>query len=255
MLLGLDQNGIAAHSGSSCSSESLAPSPVLAAMGVDAERSLRLSVGWSTTDDDVEAFAGGVPARRDRSCARCGLEPARSQWAGRVVTPPVVVGAFGMAGTVRPALRYASVMIDRATWTSDTGGPSARNWLILRDGTGGVSLGQEHRPQIQVRGIGAGVGALCRLLLVLGTRQHRRVARPDARFELEPPGLGQRLGLVGVLREHLQIEAERAGRVRLTSRGSRPGPGSVATARPGSGSPSPTRSGPGVGNRSATPRR
>lgn len=57
VLLGLDQRGIAAHSGSSCSSESLAPSPVLEAMGVDAERSLRLSVGWSTTDDDVAAFA------------------------------------------------------------------------------------------------------------------------------------------------------------------------------------------------------
>jgi cysteine desulfurase len=61
VLLGLDQSGIAAHSGSSCSSESLAPSPVLAAMGVDAERSLRLSVGWSTTDDDVEAFAVAFP--------------------------------------------------------------------------------------------------------------------------------------------------------------------------------------------------
>jgi cysteine desulfurase len=61
VLLGLDQSGIAAHSGSSCSSESLAPSPVLAAMGVDAERSLRLSVGWSTTDDDVEAFAIAFP--------------------------------------------------------------------------------------------------------------------------------------------------------------------------------------------------
>ena len=57
VLLGLDQSGIAAHSGSSCSSESLEPSPVLEAMGVDAERSLRLSVGWSTTDADVDAFA------------------------------------------------------------------------------------------------------------------------------------------------------------------------------------------------------
>jgi cysteine desulfurase len=56
VLLGLDQAGIAAHSGSSCASEALAPSPVLAAMGADAERSLRLSVGWSTTDEDVEAF-------------------------------------------------------------------------------------------------------------------------------------------------------------------------------------------------------
>jgi cysteine desulfurase len=63
VLLGLDQAGIAAHSGSSCSSETLEPSPVLAAMGVDADRSLRLSVGWSTTDADVLAFDaafGGV---------------------------------------------------------------------------------------------------------------------------------------------------------------------------------------------------
>ena len=57
VLLGLDQAGVAVHSGSSCSSESLEPSPVLEAMGVDGERSLRLSVGWPTTDDDVEAFA------------------------------------------------------------------------------------------------------------------------------------------------------------------------------------------------------
>lgn len=62
VLLGLDQAGIAAHSGSSCSSEALAPSPVLAAMGVDAERSLRLSVGWSNTGDDVSAFASAFPA-------------------------------------------------------------------------------------------------------------------------------------------------------------------------------------------------
>jgi cysteine desulfurase len=61
ILLGLDQRGIAAHSGSSCSSEALEPSPVLAAMGVDADRSLRVSVGWSTTDDEIEAFAAAFP--------------------------------------------------------------------------------------------------------------------------------------------------------------------------------------------------
>jgi cysteine desulfurase len=61
VLLGLDQAGIAAHSGSACSSESLEPSPVLEAMGVDAERSLRVSVGWSTTDDDIDAFAEALP--------------------------------------------------------------------------------------------------------------------------------------------------------------------------------------------------
>jgi cysteine desulfurase len=61
VLLGLDQSGVAVHSGSSCSSEALEPSPVLEAMGVDAERSLRVSVGWSTTDDDVEAFVTAMP--------------------------------------------------------------------------------------------------------------------------------------------------------------------------------------------------
>jgi len=57
VLLGLDQSGVAAHSGSACSSEALEPSPVLEAMGVDARHSLRVSVGWSTTQGDLDAFA------------------------------------------------------------------------------------------------------------------------------------------------------------------------------------------------------
>jgi cysteine desulfurase len=61
VLLGLDRAGVAAHSGSSCSSESLEPSPVLEAMGVDAHHSLRLSVGWSSTDADVDAALGALP--------------------------------------------------------------------------------------------------------------------------------------------------------------------------------------------------
>ena len=62
VLLGLDRAGIAAHSGSACSSEDLQPSPVLEAMGVDAHHSLRISVGWSTTDDDVDAVVAAMPA-------------------------------------------------------------------------------------------------------------------------------------------------------------------------------------------------
>ncbi len=62
VLIGLDQAGVAVHSGSSCSSESLEPSPVLQAMGVDGERSLRLSVGWSTTEADVDAFESAFAA-------------------------------------------------------------------------------------------------------------------------------------------------------------------------------------------------
>jgi len=61
ILLGLDRRGVAVHSGSSCSSEALEPSPVLAAMGVNADRSLRASVGWNSTDDDVDAFLAAFP--------------------------------------------------------------------------------------------------------------------------------------------------------------------------------------------------
>jgi cysteine desulfurase len=56
ILLALDQHCVAVHSGSSCSSETLEPSPVLEAMGVDADHSLRCSVGWSTTPADVDRF-------------------------------------------------------------------------------------------------------------------------------------------------------------------------------------------------------
>jgi cysteine desulfurase len=61
VLLGLDRAGVAVHSGSACSSESLEPSPTLAAMGVDALRSLRVSVGWTTTDADVDALLDALP--------------------------------------------------------------------------------------------------------------------------------------------------------------------------------------------------
>ena len=61
VLLGLDQAGIAAHSGSACASEALEPSPVLEAMGVDAHHSLRISVGWPSTDADVDALLAALP--------------------------------------------------------------------------------------------------------------------------------------------------------------------------------------------------
>ncbi len=66
VLLALDQQGVAVHSGSSCSSETFEPSPVLAAMGVDADHSLRVSVGWPSTADDVDAFLAALPAVVER---------------------------------------------------------------------------------------------------------------------------------------------------------------------------------------------
>lgn len=66
VLLGLDRAGVAAHSGSACSSEALEPSPVLQAMGVDAHRSLRLATGWDTTDADVDLALEALPVTIDR---------------------------------------------------------------------------------------------------------------------------------------------------------------------------------------------
>ena len=42
---------------------------MLEAMGVDASRSLRVSVGWSTTDADVDAFVDALPPVVDRLLA------------------------------------------------------------------------------------------------------------------------------------------------------------------------------------------
>ena len=56
MLLALDLAGVAASSGSACASGSLDPSHVLLAMGLDLNQalgSLRLTTGWTTTDEDI----------------------------------------------------------------------------------------------------------------------------------------------------------------------------------------------------------
>ena len=66
ILLALDQQGIAIHSGSACSSESLEPSPVLAAMGANADQSLRISVGWTTTTADVDRLLDVFPGIIER---------------------------------------------------------------------------------------------------------------------------------------------------------------------------------------------
>ncbi|MFO1089418.1 MAG: cysteine desulfurase family protein [Hyphomicrobiales bacterium] len=59
-LIALDLDGVAVSSGSACSSGKVASSAVLAAMGVDpalAQCALRVSLGWTTTVSDIEAFA------------------------------------------------------------------------------------------------------------------------------------------------------------------------------------------------------
>lgn len=64
LLQALDLEGIAASSGSACSSGSLEPSHVLLAMGVPARSALaavRFSMGWGTTPADVDAVCQVLP--------------------------------------------------------------------------------------------------------------------------------------------------------------------------------------------------
>jgi cysteine desulfurase len=58
LLMALDLAGIAVSAGSACSSGKLGPSPVLLAMGesVLAGSAIRLSLGWATTDSEIDAF-------------------------------------------------------------------------------------------------------------------------------------------------------------------------------------------------------
>jgi cysteine desulfurase len=60
LLIALDLAGVAVSSGSACSSGKVAPSHVLAAMGVPpslAKSAIRLSLGWESKESDLHLFA------------------------------------------------------------------------------------------------------------------------------------------------------------------------------------------------------
>ena len=71
LLIALDLEGISASAGAACTSGSTTPSHVLSAMGLtvaEARSTLRLSLGWSSTDGDVDHALRALPplARRVR---------------------------------------------------------------------------------------------------------------------------------------------------------------------------------------------
>ena len=61
LLLMLDGKGLAVHSGSSCVSSAQEPSHVLAAMGALTHGSVRVSLGRSSTEEDVDMFLKELP--------------------------------------------------------------------------------------------------------------------------------------------------------------------------------------------------
>jgi len=88
LLLNLDLKGIAASSGSACTSGSLDPSHVLLAMGMThevAHGSLRVSMGRGNTDEDVDYFLQVLPEIIDRLRA---MSPLYGKSARTVVSNP-----------------------------------------------------------------------------------------------------------------------------------------------------------------------
>lgn len=74
-VIALDLDGIAVSAGAACSSGKVAPSHVLAAMGLGAlaGEAIRVSLPWSATSADVEAFAAVYPRMTAR--LRAALAP------------------------------------------------------------------------------------------------------------------------------------------------------------------------------------
>jgi cysteine desulfurase len=69
LLLMLDRDGVYAAAGSSCQSGSMDPSHVLTAMGQSRDEALsaiRLSLGWPSTDADVDTALDVIPAAVER---------------------------------------------------------------------------------------------------------------------------------------------------------------------------------------------
>ena len=69
LMIALDLAGVATSSGSACSSGKVTPSHVLSAMGAPqdlARCAIRLSLGWTSSDEDVERFAEAFRAALGR---------------------------------------------------------------------------------------------------------------------------------------------------------------------------------------------
>ena len=65
MLIALDLEGVEVSMGSACAAGAVEPSHVLRAMGrsvADARSSLRISLGWNNTADEIDAVATIIPA-------------------------------------------------------------------------------------------------------------------------------------------------------------------------------------------------
>jgi len=78
----MDMAGIEASTGSACASGSLEPSHVLMAIGVGPELahgSIRFSLGWGTSEEDVDYIVEVLPPIIGRLRAMSTMSPAVSK--------------------------------------------------------------------------------------------------------------------------------------------------------------------------------
>ena len=83
LLIALDLEGIEISMGSACAAGAVEPSHVLMAMGrslMEARSSVRLSLGWSTTLEEVERAAELIPRVWWRLAGNTGAENVPEQW-------------------------------------------------------------------------------------------------------------------------------------------------------------------------------
>jgi cysteine desulfurase len=73
LVTALDAEGFAVSSGSACTASTLRPSHVLAAMGVLTHGNVRVSLGRTTTYDEVDRFGSVLPGLVRRIRAEAGL--------------------------------------------------------------------------------------------------------------------------------------------------------------------------------------
>jgi cysteine desulfurase len=93
--IGLDLDGVAVSTGAACSSGSLEPSPVLTALGLSAEQAgegIRISMGWTTTAQDIARLGEVLPgvvarvraASREGQPATTAEQPPHQERSGRL---------------------------------------------------------------------------------------------------------------------------------------------------------------------------
>ncbi|WP_037604852.1 cysteine desulfurase/sulfurtransferase TusA family protein [Streptacidiphilus rugosus] len=110
-LLGaLDRAGFAVSSGSSCTSSTLTPSHVLAAMGALTEGNVRVSLGRDATREQVEEFLAVLPEAV--ASVRAQLTPATTESPSKEVTVVDVLGKLCPIPVIELARQFPAVPVD-----------------------------------------------------------------------------------------------------------------------------------------------